>query len=239
VRADYKAVKEEIWIIEGMARAVEESYFVAGMKRSQRFGNELHPVDISLRDEFWSYQAQDFWVYAGQAGGEDIGYLRQILTWGASTESVKAGMPVLGFSFPEMVWKWSKNQMMEKAIDTDGTLGTPCILDHAHPVADPDNFYHIFDWYTATGTIPPLTSAVVTIGWSFNPGPLWVIELYSNGNPSHEVKYKVYVEGENICDGSIPDGPRKLTFLPGITYYVLLTNTSDTAPHDFNVIVGG
>jgi hypothetical protein len=101
VQQDTEAGDEQAWIIEGMATAAKESYFLDGqMLRSQIGGWEKpQKVDDALDVGVWEdvprdeYFAQDFWVYVGQRFGLGLGYLAPILeAGGATTGGVMAAL---------------------------------------------------------------------------------------------------------------------------------------------------
>jgi hypothetical protein len=135
---DVEAGNEQDWIIEGMATAAKESYFVdnemlrtqlGGWERPQKVDDALD-VGISTDNSLNEYFAQDFWVYVGQRFGLGLGYLAPILqTGGATTAGVIAALEnELGVPFHELYWGWVKNQVFEKELDLGGGLGARCTL---------------------------------------------------------------------------------------------------------------
>ncbi len=100
VMNDWYLRRDEKWIIEGMAKTVEESFFSTEMLRSLIGGwVSQHKVDVSLKSQadFNEYFAQDFWVYTGQEFGQGMSYLDAVLTQGARAKDVVtlsvAGVP--------------------------------------------------------------------------------------------------------------------------------------------------
>ncbi len=233
--------KDEPWIIEGMAKAAEESYFGNDMVRSTIGGwIELHKVDRTMKSEngFDEYFAQDYWVVYGQMLGGSMAYFHDILLEGATTDDVAS---VLGDGERiETYWDWAKNQAMEKGIDFGGALGTSCELESQvvdlvdiFPLSWNTNFYHDV-------TVDPLTSIVVQVIFDYNydvaAGTVFPVDPSQNPEALQALRYKFYKDGEDGCE-AIPDGPRTyLDVTPGDTYYVLISNIDKDDPYPYRII---
>lgn len=238
---DYENGKDEGWIIEGMAKSAEESYFVEEMLRSEIGGwVELHTVDVSLTSEAGSdeYFAQDFWVFNGQKNNSNLLYLQDILTKGAKTENV---VNVLGNgSHLKVYWDWAKNQVMEKDVDFGGALQNPCNAEAQVVEAFEIFEHHWQDNPRHFTTVDPLTTAVVrlTFSHSYDLGNGWVSDDPLNPNPDAlaALEYKFYKDGESGCE-AIPDGARDFSegIDAGQVYYVIISNTDYDDTYEYVV----
>ncbi len=248
---DYLNGAAEDWIIEGMATAAEKSaaYDDQMVRSDVDSWLKLHKVDVSLmfgsatnlpEPDLDPYFAQDFWVFYGLNNGLGLGYLQDVLVVGAKTEDV---VNVLGDGdYLDAYWDWAKNQVMEKAINFDGVLQSPCFVEEQvveefeiFELQWTDNLYHQL-------TVGPLSTAVVKLTFSdvhdFAFG--WVYGHVQDQLPDAEMalKYKFYEDGENGCE-AVPDGPRTWPegegVAPGKTYYVVISNTDYDAAYDYTI----
>lgn len=199
VYQDYQNRNHEQWVIEGMAAAAEESYFLDNdLRRSDDFG--LHHVDIPFNSDASTdeYRAQDFWVYVGQqmsGAGVNMGYFEFILRYGADISAVDDGLTQhFNTNFKDQLWDWASNQIIEKENNLDDALGDACVLEEAalqkgiqYPwnlVPAPQTSY----WPAGGGnaTVPPYTTLVVQI-------------IFPN-NSDAEIVSLVYPECESNTD---------------------------------------
>jgi hypothetical protein len=147
---------DEAWLIEGTAAAAELSYLndhhmyrnpttitVSGRTDERSW----HPIDIGLRseEEHHEYEAQDFWVFAGEHQSQDMGWLIRIFDAGATIDAIEASLT--GPSLADLYWAWVKNQLMAKTVDyshpadlagrvggeDDGGLGPRCQMNAVEP----------------------------------------------------------------------------------------------------------
>ena len=109
VMQDRVAGKTVNWVLDGMAKTTEESFYVNKMVRSE-VGNwvKLFKVDTPLD---WNtglepYFAQDFWVYYGQLYGHNMSYLKNILSRGMENSDVTAALG--SGDFLEPYWPWGE-----------------------------------------------------------------------------------------------------------------------------------
>jgi hypothetical protein len=230
VYTDYEDGKDKDWIIEGMAKAAEESYFGTDMVRSTVGGTwvELHKVDRSMASEngLDAYFAQDYWVLYGQMFGRGMEYFKEILVEGATTEDVATALG--DGKRLETYWDWAKNQAMEKGLDFNGALGTSCNLETQ--VVDQINLFP-FQWdsYGFHDVIlDPLTSVVVQVtfdlNYDFAAGVVFPTDPAQLPDADQALRYKFYQEGEAGCE-AVPDSDRVyLDVSTGDTYYVLISN---------------
>ena len=233
VLTDRQGSRDRNFIIEGMAKAVEELFYTSGnvMQRSEVGGwLELHKVDLSLDWNFdlAPYFAQDFWVYYGQQYGQNLAYLQNILSRGATASDV-AGALGSG-DYLESYWPWVKNQAMEATNTLDGKLTTPCQLEK-EAVASQNVFNFMWtspDTMRFDVTVPALTTEVVKVQFDYNYDLAAGVVFPTNYDPSGQadmaLEYKFYKEGEGGCD-QIPDGPRNYEQVKtSDVYFVLITN---------------
>jgi len=232
--------QDEMWFIEGQAKAVEESFFSTEMLRSLLGGwVNLHKVDVSLKSDknFDEYYAQDFWVYAGQSVAAGMAYLDSVLPAGArATDVVK----VLDFGqYLEVYWQYVKNQFMEETIHQSGAAGSPCFLytQVVNQLVDfnYDFYNHVFQILDPLG---PLTSAVIEIHFDHDytgaDGTANPVDPYDDVARG-ALRYKYYKEGESGCE-SVPDGRRIFINIDKTArYFVVVTNVDPTNTYDYLV----
>ena len=219
------------WVLDGMAKTTEESFYVNKMMRSL-VGNwvELFKVDTQLDWNTGSepYFSQDFWVYYGQLYGHDLSYLKNVLSRGMETRDVAAALG--SGDYLEPYWPWAKNQAIEATKTLDGALKTPCELE-TNLVKLPSVFTYKFgdpDFTTHDVTVTPLTTVVVEVHFDYNYEVAAGVVFPTNPDPADRdvmaLEYKFYVEGEGGCD-QVPEGPR---IYQNVTvsdvYYVLIAN---------------
>jgi hypothetical protein len=224
VYQDFENGDKEDWVIEGMAAAAEESYYLdQGLRRSDDFG--LHHVDISLTSHASTdeYRAQDFWVYVGKRlSGANLGYFKDILRYGASLAAVDEGLRQhFNTNFKDQLWDWASNQIIEKEENLDHALGDACALEQAalqfgiqYPwnlLSAPQTSY----WPTGGGnaTVPPYTTMVVQLIFPYNSPVQNVMLLYPecenntdydawvqcNRNAQDRLPAQMYTEGLPGC----------------------------------------
>lgn len=242
VMQDYMAGKQILWVLEGMAKTTEESFYVNKMVRSE-VGNwvELFKVDTPLD---WNtglepYFAQDFWVYYGQLYGHNMSYLKNVLSRGMENSDVAAALG--SGDFLEPYWPWAKNQAIEATNTLDGALKTPCQLE-MNLVQFPSVFNYQFgdpDFSTHDVTVTPLTTVVVEIHFDYNYDLAAGVVFPTDQDPTspalQALEYKFYVEGESSCD-QVPEGPRSyMNVKVSDMYYVLIANKDISRTWDYTV----
>lgn len=237
---DYLGGRDDPWVIEGMAKAAEESYFINEMARSEVGGwVQLHDVDkpMEVVDTLNEYFAQDFWVFHGQKNGQGLAYLQSYLSQGASTQIVAT---ILGDGqFMAGYWDWAKNQALEKTVSFGGKLGAACsLLAEVAPQKEIFNYVWGTHFYQPVMGVEPLSSVVVEIHFDHNYDLAAGVAFALNNDTigAQALKYKFYKEGEGGCEG-IPEGPRTyMNVTPNDIYYVLITNTNTGSSHDYQVL---
>ena len=232
------------FIIEGMAKAVEESFFTSGnvLARSKASGWEkLHYVDISLDSEYKldPYNAQDFWVYYGQQFGQKLTYFKNILSRGAKTSDVADALG--SGDYLESYWPWAKNQAIEAYNTLNGALTTPCELEAGAVFTIPYfNFkYNNADTRKYDTTVPALTTVVIKVvfdyDYDFAAGVVFPTTYDPSGQADMALEYKFYKDGESDCD-QIPDGYRTYEQVKtSDAYYVLIANKEINRDWDYTV----
>jgi hypothetical protein len=236
---DYLGRQDDAWVIEGMAKAAEESYFVNEMVRSEVGGwVQLHDVDqpMEVVDTLNEYFAQDFWVFHGQKNGQGLEYLQSYLAQGASTQMVAT---LLGDGqFMAGYWDWAKNQALEKTVNFNGKLGAACsLLAEVAPQKEIFNYVWGTHFYQEVMGVEPLSSVVVEVHFDHNYDGASGYAYAQNNDTigAQALEYKFYKEGEGGCEG-IPEGPRTyMNVTPSDRYYVLITNTDISSAHDYVV----
>ncbi len=242
VMLDRSAGKQMNWIIEGMANASEESFYINTMKRSEIGGwIQLHKVDLPLdfESDLDVYFAQDFWVYYGQQYGQNLSYLQAILNLGAETRDVAAALGA--GDYLETYWPWAKNQAIEATNTLDNALKTPCQLE-TQVVQQPSVFNYVFGDLVLSRhevTVPPLTTVVVEIHFDFNydiaSGWVYPTNPDQYDPATMALEYKFYKEGENGCD-QVPEKLRNyLNVQTADVYYVLIANKDIANTWDYTV----
>ena len=179
----------ELWVIEGTAVASENSS--ATMQRASR---PARPVEISLWSEVGPslphYQAQDFFVFAGQSLGRGLDYLRLVFARGARTEDVDAALVALGVAggLSEVYWQWVRHQAMadssvaSAACRPQSVAATPVRIDlDANAAAG-----------RHTATLPSLTAQVVELTFAADPQATYVADLTVTPDRTGAARVKVY-----------------------------------------------
>jgi hypothetical protein len=242
VMQDYTAGKQILWVLDGMAKTTEESFYVNRMMRSL-VGNwvELFKVDTPLEGNTGSepYFSQDFWVYYGQLYGHDLSYLKNVLSRGMEIRDVAAALG--SGDYLEPYWPWAKNQAIEATKTLDGALKTPCELE-TNLVKLPSVFTYKFgdpDFITHDVTVTPLTTVVVEVQFDHNydvsAGVVFPTNPDLGGRDIMALEYKFCVEGESGCD-QVPEGPRIYQSVTvSDVYYVLIANKDIANTWDYIV----
>jgi hypothetical protein len=221
------------WTTEGTATAAERSGAI--MLGSLDF--VAHTVSDSLLDitDDREYSAQDFWVYAGLELDEPISYLRTVFESGGTPERVSAVL-----NLQDLYWKWAKNQAFEKEhfVHDDMQFG-PCEIEPSligTPIAatwPADN--------SVDDSLPPMTSRVVE--WSF-ARTMEIGTLAVTSSNDDAVRYKLYPvrDAPDPDCATQPDGDGEETglfFFSRHKLYVLISNTSPTDTHTFDMALSG
>lgn len=233
VAEDYltpETYKLTIWTLEGTAAAAKRSSFL--MLRSSDYPLREATEPITSTEELYEYSTQDFWVYTGLEGEQTnhyIEYLKPIFEKGATPEHINEAIP-LGDAY----WEWAKNQVIEHHQPMiDAFVNGPCQLESR--TIDPTSIKFLFhpDEIDETGSLPPLTSALVQIEVQQDRAILPV--LASTTADEQDLRYKVYIKEEAGCK-AVPDGRRTLFNVPaGSTLFVLVSNISLTEAFDYVV----
>ena len=218
------------WTLEGTAAAAELSS--SSMRVSSDF--PAHTISDSLVDtaDVHEYSAQDFWVYTGEELGANLSYLRTIFEAGGTPENV-ATVLNLGDAY----WSWAKNQAFEKERRVHPAIRLPaCVIE---PTLT--GTHSIESWpgtVRSTGSLPPLTSAVIEINFT-DTMEIGNLSATSSGGDD-VVRYKLYSGGTNPDCATDPEGERQLgLILRNSKRYVLVSNTSPSDTHTYTVIVQG
>ena len=226
VYQDYQGRRDEQWVIEGMAAAAEESYYLDNnLRRSDDFG--IHDVDIPFDSEESTdeYRAQDFWIYVGQqmsGAGVNLSYFDLILRYGANISAVDDGLQQhFNTNFKDQLWDWASNQIIEKENNLDDALGDACVLEAdalqkgiQYPwnlLPNPQTSY----WPLGGGdaTVPPYTTMVVQLIFPNNSDAEGVHLVYPgcegntdfdawvqcNTNAQQRLPAQMYAEGLPGC----------------------------------------
>ncbi len=230
---DAAGLEQTDWLVEGTATAAEESG-VGFMARSPLTGLRRASDPLLDRAEGRAYAAQDFWVYVGLQGlqGDNgLGYLRPILEQGATPEHADNAMNV-----GDAYWAWAKNQIFEHYQTMGGAFSVgECEFDTATYDGQAVKLINYPTKVTASGTLPPLTSAIVQITTTMARDTM-PVGANTTGDRQN-LRFKVYRIGEPACWDK-PDGPRVLNDLPeGALRYVIVSNVSLTDDLDYTVWV--
>jgi hypothetical protein len=224
--ADWVAKTREKWISEGTASVAEVSDQF-GLERTP--WRDLRYVDRSLKstEDDDEYRVQDFWVFMGQVSGSGLDRFITLFQQGATAEDVANWIGSMD-GFKNWYWRWVKNQVMvEDNITFDNELGQPCTFQAQ--VVETLRTFKLSDG-AYPGALPPLTSHVIKVEIGPDQEGLSQIGMWvSNPNlfPDHDLRYKIYVEGETCT--SIPDGDRILYDITATkNYYVVISNASLT-----------
>jgi len=218
------------WTIEGTATAASRSSL------SMRVNSEFlaHTISDSLTDTTGNreYSAQDFWVYTGEKLGANLSYLRTIFEAGGTPENV-ATVLNLGDAY----WSWAKNQAFEKERRVHPAIRLPaCVIE---PTLT--GTHSIESWpgtVRSSGSLPPLTSAVIEINFT-DTMEIGNLSATSSGGDD-VVRYKLYSGGTNPDCATDPEGELQLGLIPqNSKRYVLVSNTSPSDTHTYTVIVQG
>ncbi len=185
----------ELWVLEGTAVASENSS--ATMQRASR---QLRPVEISLWSEVGPtlphYQAQDFFVFAGQSLGRGLDYLRSVFMRGARTEDVDAALVALGVpgGLSETYWRWVRHQAMADSSVAGGACRLQSVAATPVQIA--------LDANAAAGrhaaTLPSLTAQVVELTLAADPQATYVADLTVTPDRTGAARVKVYFDGRCI-----------------------------------------
>ena len=227
----YLTSTNEAWLAEGTATAAGDSYLNTHGIGDLMVRDPLRPfrlVDIGLRstDKSYEYEAQDFWVFAGEQFAVDMDALIPIFANGGTLSAIDAGL--FGDRLKQMYWAWAKNQLMEKDIDFAGTLHFPCSIEYGvlqsgmvastwpwFPIARPNPFM---------GTLGPLETTVVEmIPVDAYPAKIRIEELSSKTDPY--LIYKVYEDPATTCR-DVADRERELEPDVQKSYYIVISNLS-------------
>lgn len=221
------------WNVEGTASAAERSSFI--MLRSPAWDVRPATEPMTSTVDLREYEAQDFWVFSGLEGNQSnhyLSYLDDVFEQGATPEHVSQGIDL-----SDAYWQWAKNQVYEHYQPMDGSFDSgPCELEEAaiDPASIPTINYpaQIF----TDGELPPLTSALVQINVGIDRGNLPVTANIPGLDV--DLRYKVYLAGEEPCRENVPDGNRILQNVPaGALIYVLVSNVSPTDSFIYDVTV--
>jgi hypothetical protein len=147
----------DLWVIEGTAVASENS--LATMVRDTSRSGRAIDVPLTAEDgaSLPQYQAQDFFVFAGDQLGRGLEYLRFVFARGGRAYDVDAALREslgVGGGLAEMYWRWVRHQ----AMNDSPVAAAPC-----GPVADVADartlsFTANASDGLATGVLPSLTT---------------------------------------------------------------------------------
>ena len=218
------------WTIEGTAAAAELSS--SSMRVSPDF--KAHTISDSLLDttDVREYSAQDFWVYSGQELGLGLEYLRPVFEAGGTPEDITSAI-----NLSDVYWRWAKNQAFEKEQRFHPDIQLPaCVIE---PTLTGTHSIERWPGTTRTsGTLPPLTSAVIEIDFT-DTMEIGNLSATSSGGDD-VVRYKAYSGGPNPNCATDPEGEQELGLIRrNSKMYVLVSNTSPSDTHTYTVILQG
>lgn len=215
------------WLKEGTATAAMRSNET--MLRSPYWDlRQIRPSLLS-QSKLEEYEAQDFWVYAGDSLGVSLDYLIPIFENGAEPAEVDQVLS-LGSAY----WRYVKNQVAEKEVNFEGHLpGLPCTMTSSlMGNTGGDNQIDYPASTTALGMLEPLSAVVLEI--TFKQDYPWV-RITASG--AEILEYKVYESGESDC-ANVPDGERGFSNVAANDKrYVVLANIDYLVPLNYMVTI--
>ncbi|MDF1522692.1 MAG: hypothetical protein P1P87_07735, partial [Trueperaceae bacterium] len=147
----------DLWVIEGTAVASEGS--LGTMARDASRGARAIDVPLTAEDgaSLPQYQAQDFFVFAGDQLGRGLEYLRFVFTRGGRAYDEDASLREslgVGGGLAEMYWRWVRHQAMNDSPVAAAACGPVAGVADARTLSFTPNASDGL----ATGVLPSLTT---------------------------------------------------------------------------------
>ena len=192
----------DLWVIEGTAVASENSLATMVRDASRR----ARAIDIPLTAEDGAslpqYQAQDFFVFAGDQLGRGLEYLRFVFTRGGRAYDVDAALREslgVGGGLAETYWRWVRHQAMNDSPVAAAACGPVAGVADARILSFTPNASDGL----ATGALPSLTTHRHELVFAADADVAYQAEIRVVPDRTGVLRARAYASGPG-ASGTVP-----------------------------------